>query len=249
MNYNEFKLVKIEEVTYGVRIFSFEGDVPPYKPGNFFLIRLAGEDGTKIFRPFSSATHPSEHGLRFCVKKHTNASLAMEGAPASFAPMKKNSTFTELLWKLRVGNTTEIDGPYGIFTLDENDGERVFIAGGTGIAPLRSMIMQTILEEKRAHLFHSASNLSSLIYSDEMQLYEEKNQNFRFFPAVTREEMPHDWQGIHGRLTVETIAQKLGTLSGKTFYLCGPKEMIASLVKGLEASGVHKEKIKKEEWG
>ena len=229
MNYSEFKLVKIDEVAEGVRIFSFEGEVPPYKPGNFFLIRLEGEDGKKIFRPFSSATHPSEHNLRFCVKK--------------------NGTFTKLLWKLRVGDIAEIDGPYGIFTLDGNDSERVFIAGGTGIAPLRSMIMQTILEEKRAHLFHSASNLPSLVYSDEMRLYEAKNQNFRFFPTVTREEMPHDWKGIRGRLTAETIAQKLGTLSGKTFYLCGPKEMIASLVKGLEAAGVQREKIKKEEWG
>jgi ferredoxin-NADP reductase len=229
MGYREFTLAKIEEVAEGVRIFTFEGKVPPYKPGNFFLIRLEGADGKMIFRPFSAASHQMEPDLRFCVKK--------------------NGAFTELLWKLRTGDAAEIDGPYGIFTLDDNDSERVFIAGGTGIAPLRGMIMQTLLEEKRASLFHSASTTSGLVYSDEMRLFQARNPGFRFFPAVTRQEMPHDWEGMQGRLTADAIAQKLGSLSGKTFYLCGPKEMIGSLVAGLTRAGVPKEKIRKEEWG
>ena len=229
MGYVEHKLAKIEEVSDTVRIFSFDGEAPHFKPGNFFLIRLQGEDGKKIFRAFSAATHPSEHGLRFCLKKH--------------------GVFTELMWRLREGGIAEIDGPYGIFALDEHDAERVFIAGGTGIAPLRGMIMQTLIEEKHSCLFHSASALSGLTYSDEMRLFEARNPDFRFFPAVTRQEMPQGWEGIRGRLTAEAIAQKLGALSGKTFYLCGPKEMVGSLVEGLVKAGVPKERIKKEEWG
>jgi len=223
------RLARVEEVAEGIRIFSFEGEVPEYQPGNFFLIRLEGEGGKKIFRPFSAATHPSEHGLRFCVK--------IKGA------------LTSLLWKMPIGGIAEIAGPYGLFVLDGSDSERVFIAGGTGIAPLRAMILQTLAEEKRAFLFHSAGTHSGLIYSEEMRLYEAKNPNFSFFPAVTRQEMPDEWEGIRGRLTAEAIAQKLGLLEGKTFYLCGPKEMISSLVDGLAAAGVPKEKIKKEEWG
>ena len=229
MDYCEFKLVKIEEVTDTVRILSFEGEVPQYKPGNFFLIRLAGEDGKNIFRPFSAATHPSEHNLRFCVKK--------------------NGAFTELLWKLHEGDVAEISGPYGIFMLDNNDDERVFIAGGTGITPLRSMIMQTLLEEKRASLFHTSSTLAGIIYADEMRLFEARNPNFKFFPAVTQQEMPPEWEGVRGRLTAENIAQKIGALFGKTFYICGPKGMVESLAEGLVKAGVPKEKIKKEGWG
>ena len=249
MGYREHRIAKIEEVTGQVRIFSFDGEVPPYKPGNFFLIRLAADGGKMIFRPFSAATHPSEHDLRFCIKKNTGSSLAAEGAPASLAPMKKNGVFTERLWKLREGDAVEIDGPYGVFLLDGGDAERVFIAGGTGITPLRGMIMQTLLEEKRASLFHSASTLPGIIYADEMRLFGSKNPNFRFFPAVTRQEMPDGWEGMRGRLTADAIAQKLGALSGKTFYICGPKEMVETLVDGLAGAGVPKEKIKKEEWG
>ena len=249
MDYAGFRLSRIEEVTDAVRIFSFEGEVPHYKPGNFFLIRLASDDGKKIFRAFSAATHPSEHGLRFCIKKNTGSSLAAEGASASSAPMKKHGVFTELIWKLREGDIAEISGPYGIFMLDGSDTERVFIAGGTGITPLRGMIMQTLLEEKPSALFHSASAPQGIVYSEEMRLFEARNQNFRFFPAVTRQEMPQEWEGIRGRITTDAISQRLGALSGKTFYICGPKEMVAALVEGLAAAGVPKEKIKKEEWG
>jgi len=229
MDYCRFRLAKIEEASGTVRILSFDGEVPQYKPGNFFLIRLEGADGKKVFRPFSAATHPSEHNLRFCVKR--------------------NGAFTELLWKLHIGDSAEISGPYGTFLLDDNDGERVFIAGGTGIAPLRGMAMQTLIEEKRASLFHSASTLAGLVYYDEMMLFKARNPNFDFFPAVTQQEMPREWQGMQGRLTEEAIAEKLGKLSGKTFYLCGPKGMVSSLAEGLLKAGVPKGKIKKEEWG
>ncbi|MFA6907571.1 MAG: FAD-dependent oxidoreductase [Candidatus Micrarchaeia archaeon] len=249
MAYGEHRIARIEEVTESVRIFHMDGEAQPFKPGNFFLIRLRMEDGKKMFRPFSAASHPSEGSLRFCIKKNTNSSLAAEGAPASSAPMKKSGMFTRRMWSLRAGDIVEIDGPYGIFTLDGNDEARVFIAGGTGIAPLRSMVLQTIIEEKPSCLFHSASTQSGLAYAEEMALLESKNPSFRCIHAVTRQVMPPEWEGIRGRITVDAIAQRLGTLAGKTFYLCGPKEMVEALVHGLAGAGVPKERVKKEEWG
>ena len=229
MAYQEHRIAMIEEVTESVRIFHMDGEAQPFKPGNFFLMRIIGEDGKKAFRPFSAASHPSEGSLRFCIKK--------------------GGAFTTRLWGLGTGDAVEIDGPYGIFLLDGSDTGRVFIAGGTGIAPLRSMIMQTLLEEKPAALFHSASAMPGLAYSGEMELISSRNPSFTFFPAVTRQEMPQEWEGIRGRITVDAISQRLGALSGKTFYICGPKEMVETLVQGLAAAGVPKEKVKKEEWG
>jgi len=229
MDYATFKLIRMEEMSEDVRTFTFEGEVPPYRPGNFFLIRLPNDEGKKIFRSFSAAAHPSEGNLHFCVKK--------------------SGVFSSLLWKIREGDAAEISGPYGLFVLDEKDSERVFIGGGTGVAPLRSMIIQTLLEGKSTSLFHSARMISGLTYSGEMRQLEAKNPHFKFFPAVTREQMPPDWDGMRERLSAATIAQKLGALEGKTFYICGPKGMVATLVEGLMAAGVPKEKVKKEEWG
>ncbi|MFA6214446.1 MAG: FAD-dependent oxidoreductase [Candidatus Micrarchaeia archaeon] len=229
MDYREFRLARIAKGTEGVRFFAFEGEVPPYMPGCFFLIRLAGNDGKPVFRPFSAASHPSEAGLQFCVKK--------------------NGAFTELLWNLREGDSAQISGPYGTFALDGNDGERVFVAGGVGIAPLRSMIRQTLLEGRRATLFHSARTRSSMAYSEEMAQLAAKNPGFRFFPAITREELPQGWGGMKERLTAEAVLQRLGAPDGKAFYLCGTKEMVSSIAEGLMKAGVPKERVKRESWG
>jgi len=245
----ELLLDSVVEEGGEVRSLYFSGSVPPYKPGNFFRLWLQGNDGKRIFRPYSAASHPSEPGLRLSIKKHTSASLAAEGASASSAPIKKNGSFSDMVFCLKQGDRVEVDGPYGIFTLGQNDGERVFIAGGVGITPLRGMIIQTLMEGKPAVLFHSSRTLEGITCIGEMKLLELQSQGFKYFPAVTRELMPEGWGGMTGRVGTEEIRGKLGTLSGKTFYICGPPEMVEGVVKGLLDAGVKKESIRKEEWG
>ncbi|GEM_PF-1722539 len=245
----ELRLARIVEESPDVRTLIFEGSVPPYKPGNFFRLWLPGSSGKKSFRPYSAASHPSEGNLRFCIKKRTGASLAAEGAPASSAPIKKNRSFSSRMWDLHEGDSVELDGPHGTFSLGKNDSERVFVAGGVGIAPLRSMIIQTLLDGKRTALFHSAQNLSGIAYIGEMKFLEMQNQSFKYFPAITREAPAEGWGGLNGRITAEEVKRKLGPLEGKSFYLCGPVEMVSGIAKGLLDAGVKKENIRKEEWG
>ncbi|MCX6771881.1 MAG: FAD-dependent oxidoreductase [Candidatus Micrarchaeota archaeon] len=245
----EFVLEKAVDEGEGVRSLYFRGSVPPYKPGNFFRLHLANSEGRKMFRPYSAASHPSEPLLRFCIKNHAGDFLAVEGAQASSTPIKKNGVFSSMVWELHVGGRAEIDGPYGIFTLDPGDSERVFIAGGVGITPLRSMIMQTLLEGRNATLFHSARTLAGITCGEELMKLAKENPRLKCFHAVTREQMPISWEGIRGRINAEEISRRLGALEGKTFYICGPPEMVQGVAQGLLAAGVPKEKVKKEEWG
>ena len=60
MAYQEHRIARIEEVTENVRIFHMDGEAQPFKPGNFFLMRINGEGGKKVFRPFLSLIHISE---------------------------------------------------------------------------------------------------------------------------------------------------------------------------------------------
>jgi Na+-transporting NADH:ubiquinone oxidoreductase subunit F len=136
-----------------------------------------------------------------------------------------------------------------LFLLDKNDNDRVFIAGGVGITPLRPMIIETLIEGKRAAFFHSARTLSELTYIGEMKMLEAQNPLFKFHPTVTREKLPDGWGGMQMRLSAQSIAGKLGGLDGKTFYICGAPGMASSLAKELMEAGVAKDKIKKEEWG
>ncbi len=232
MEFRQFVVRKISEESADVRTFFLsrpDGSVPAYQPGQFFLLRLPEEGGRTCQRSYSAASHPSESLLLFCIK--------LKGA------------FTHLLWKLKEGDSVEVDGPYGTFLLRADDAERVFIGGGVGISALRSMILQTLKEGKKAHLFHCAHWREGLTYYEEMKSAESFHPSFRFYPSITGEEVPGGWGGLTGRITVQMLKEKLGTLSGKAYYLCGSKEMAGTLASALIAEGVPKELVKKDEWG
>ena len=233
MNFQPFILKSVTEESAEVRTFRFtkqDGSVPAYKPGHFFLLRLTGDDGKPQQRSYSVASHPDEPELSFCIK--------LKGA------------FTHMLWKLKAGDTVEIDGPYGIFLLNESDTERIFVGGGVGISALRSMILQTVKHDnKRAWLFHSARQFDGLTYFSEMKNLAKEYPLFKFNSCVTGEEKPAGWNGYCERISVPMLKQVLGNLSDKTFYLCGNKEMTSTLANALMVEGVPKERIKKDEWG
>ncbi|MEM4348462.1 MAG: FAD-binding oxidoreductase [Candidatus Anstonellaceae archaeon] len=231
----EFKHFVVEEIVQeaaDVRTFKLSpisGSIPKYQPGQFFLLRLPDGTGKYIHRPYSVASHPEEPNLWFCIKN--------------------KGFFPSLLWKLKPKDSLELDGPYGIFLLGKEDKERVFIGGGVGISALRSMIIQTVKENLPAWLFHSAHTKEGLIYFDQMQALSSSYSSFKFFPSISGDNIPFGWSGLKGRITVEILKEKLGSLQGKSFYLCGSKEMVSSLASSLMTSGVPKESIKKDEWG
>ncbi|VVC00879.1 Sulfhydrogenase 1 subunit gamma [uncultured archaeon] len=233
MNFQPYVLQDTVNESDDVRTFRFakgDGTLPAYKPGHFFLLRLKGEDGKMMQRSYSVASHPEEPFLSFCIK--------LKGA------------FTHLLWKLKSGDTVEIDGPYGIFLLRQEDTERVFIGGGVGISALRSMILQTVKHDgKRACLFHCAHEFPGLAYFQEMKSLSAGNPLFKFYPSITGEEKPAGWNGMCDRIGVPLLKKILGTFEDKTFYLCGSKGMVSGLTEALIADGVPKDRIKKDEWG
>ena len=232
MDFRQFEVNEIAEESDGIRTFRLsakDGTAPAYKPGHFFLLRLRNADGKFVQRSYSAASHPSEPGLGFCIK--------LKGE------------FTHLLWNLKKGDTMEADGPYGVFLLRQEDDERVFIGGGVGISALRSMIIQTVkFEGKPSCLFHSAHTFEGLTYYSEMKSLAEQNPHFKFYPSVTGPDAPAGWGGLCERASVQCLKEKLGALLGKSFYLCGSKEMTGALYASLLVEGVPKEMIKKDEW-
>ncbi|VVC01992.1 Sulfhydrogenase 1 subunit gamma [uncultured archaeon] len=233
MKFEKYAVSEIVQESRDVRTFKLAksgGPAPSYQPGHFFLLRLPDANGKPVQRSYSAASVPGEAALWFCIK--------LKGA------------FTQLLWKLQAGSAIEVDGPYGVFMLIPGDAERVFIGGGVGISALRSMILHTVKNEgKRACLFHSGRFREALIYYDEMKKLADASPNFKFYPTITGDEIPDGWKGSKGRISAQMIKQTLGSLSGKSFYLCGSKEMTGELSAALISEGVPKERIKKDEWG
>jgi len=231
MDFRKYRIERVEEKGGSVRTFllmPLEGRQPSFQPGNFFLLMLRTAAGKPLFRPYSVASQPWEVGLLFCIKN--------------------GGEFTSLLFALGEGGEIEVDGPYGTFTLAAEDSFRVFIAGGVGISPLRGMALQSAAEGMPCALFQSAKEKSGLFFSEEFEGLAKGGRGFSYFTALTQEQ-PEGFGGIAGRITAERMKEKLGSLEGKAYYICGSKEMASQLATELIAAGVPKASVHKEEWG
>src|SRR5579885_1687203 len=91
-------------------------------PGQFVNVTANVTPNTRVRRAYSIASSPLESEFRLTVKRMENGSLS-----------------TYLCDKAAVGDVVDVRGPYGIFTLEEKAAQSIFIAGGSGIVPFRSM--------------------------------------------------------------------------------------------------------------
>lgn len=223
---------RIDVLSYNVRGFRFKLVDPPtltFQAGQFIIVNVP-KDGAVVKRAYSIASPPHEpNAIELCVQH-------VEGGVAS--------TYFR---QLKEGNTVSITGPHGRFVLKEPlDYEPVFMATGTGVAPMRSMIR---------HLFHinctqtvwllfGARYEHALLYESEFRSLANLRHNFRYVPTVSR---PKEWHGESGHIQ-QTFQKYITDVSNKEIYVCGWLEVVKSVCKDLEGMGVPKEKLHYEEW-
>ncbi|MFN4316663.1 flavin reductase family protein [Acinetobacter parvus] len=121
----------------------------------------------------------------------------------------------------------------------------VFLAGGSGSAPARSMLLD-ILERQlpyRFHLIYINSFEDDVIYSQELQALAEQYDNFSLTTFVTRPSS--NYTGRTGRLNLEILKELLGQeLEQKMFYICGPTPFNETCVEQLGELGVKSRRIR-----
>ena len=184
--------------------------------------------------PYSIASAPEEtarHGwLEFLVK--------VDGS----------TRFGACVSDLRRGTAITVSGPGGSFTFPIQTAHRnfLFVAGGTGIAPLRSMIYHAIERHiaGRIALLYSAKTAAEFAYLKDFRALERQG---RIELALTLTGDDSKWR--HGRGRAD--AARLGPLVGDTpplCFLCGPAAMIAAVTNALESLAVPRENIRTEGW-
>lgn len=186
-------------------ILRFKADSIDFIPGQFYNIKLKSEE--LLMRPYSVCSTPEDDYLEFYIKAHEDGKVASK------------------ILELKEGDEVEILGPNGKFLLQNSSKEIYFICGGTGIAPIISMIRKS---KRKITLLHGASHVDELGYFDELK--EMETENFTYLPTVSRE----DWKGNKGR--VETLLDNC-TNSEAEVYICGPPEMVDEVKKELERKG------------
>jgi ferredoxin-NADP reductase len=163
----------------------------------------------------------------------------------------RETAFKAALKAAPLGTTCQVSRPRGSFTLHK-DATRpaVFLAGGIGITPMRS-ILHWAAQERLPHklyLFYSNRHLEDAAFLEEFEDLATKNPCFRFIPTLTGVESPA-WHYEHGPIDHSLLARYLDGLNRPVYYAAGPSGMVAAMASLLRGSGVSDDDIKTEEFG
>jgi ferredoxin-NADP reductase len=152
--------------------------------------------------------------------------------------------------RLEAGTLVDVEGPIGRFTLPESPEERrfVFIAGGTGIAPLRAMLRHALHEPAREiALLYSARTPADFAYEAEMRELA-RGGRIELCQTVTRDGTTHGWGGARGRFGRDDLAPLVDHPSTVCF-LCGPPAMVEEIRTLLDGLGMPRDRVRTEQLG
>jgi propane monooxygenase reductase subunit len=129
---------------------------------------------------------------------------------------------------LENGDPLSLRGPFGNFSLREGADAILFIAGGSGLGPILSMLREMAAQEtkptRRVRLLYGARTRRDLCFVEELRRYETTFADLKFIPVLSEASDDLEWRGDRGLVTeaIERWAEH-----GKVqAYLCGPPPMI-----------------------
>lgn len=215
-----------------VTLVPFSGTVFDFKPGQFVMLKLYRDGKPWRQKAYSIASSPHE-------RDHLQFGIKVQGE------------FTKAIDGLSVGNTVDVLGPYGVFTLAPEMTDVIFLAGGIGITPLLSILrFETETKSQRnLTLFYANRTKDDIAFFHELIALTEQNQNLNIIFAVdsgTKPEFPHSCEG---RITVAVMKEYCPTFDGRHFFLCGPPPFMNAMLVCLTEQGVPRERIKMERFG
>jgi ferredoxin-NADP reductase len=223
------QLEKTEYLTKDVKLLTFK--VPAsftFKAGQFASFQLE-KNGKIVPKPYSIVNPPNQDGkLVFCMK------IIPGGLASDIFAKAKPSNPKE--------NTHELEGPFGMFTFQENakEDEHWFICNGAGVAPFCSILFTHVKEnpDKKFKLVFGCKTQDNLLFYEDFKKLAKQYRNFEYFPTLTREK----WNGATGRVQTHLPED----VSGKMFYLCGFKDMVLDTRQTLLNKGVDPKNLKME---
>ncbi len=223
---------ELRDLNYDTRLVRLKLVEPPqieFKPGQYIQLETPpyGKTPEPVYRAYSVASPAS---LRDAIE------LIIRRVP--------NGICTTYVFEVMAeGDEATINGPYGEFYLRDTDAEIILIGGGSGIAPIRSILFQMAEEgsERKATFYYGANEVRDLYLVEEMREFERKIAEFTYVPAVARPAEDEQWDGETGLVT-EAIDRHVEDCSTQEVYLCGAPAMIDAAVELLAPKGLTEER-------
>ncbi|MDE2079389.1 MAG: hypothetical protein KGI73_03320 [Patescibacteria group bacterium] len=191
-------------------------------PGQFITVYFP-ELGTPQGKAYSISSAPDETEIAITVKRI--------------------GVFSNRLADLRPGDTVEASTPYGYFYSDSNETPLVMAAGGIGITPFRSIILDSLKKtpKRKLSLFYSARTAADLAFKSVLDECERRSTcRVQYF--VTREVAAPRGMAS-GRMSATALAAAAEGDATAEFMLCGSIPFVRDLWRGLRAEGIDEGRI------
>lgn len=164
----------------------------------------------------------------------------------------RNTAFKHVLQTMPLESEVKIEGPFGDLRLHNNAKRAaVFLAGGIGITPFRSILFDAADRKLPHHIFLFFSNHrpEDAPFLDELQSLERRNANYKFIGTMTSmEKSKLPWQGERGVINKEMLDRYLKDAASPIYYIAGPPGMVKGSHAMLQAAGIDDDDIRTEEF-
>lgn len=223
---------RIEDLTPDIKAFRFELKEPAnisYIPGQYVQLYCPAYDGTgDVYRAYSIASNPKDKGV---------IDLLIRLVPGGICT-------TWCFEHLKEGDDVRINGPYGEFRLSATDAPIIFVAGGTGMAPIECMLheMRNTGNQRQATYFFGVNRVDELFHKELMHEFERDLPSFRFVPVVAQPADDSGWTGETGLVT-QALERNMSDTSKHEAYLCGSPGLINASIAVLAKLGMPEENI------
>jgi Na+-transporting NADH:ubiquinone oxidoreductase subunit F len=227
------EVLSLRDLTYDIKEVTLKLKDPPeiaMKAGKYvqFVVPAYELTPEPVYRAYSVSSSPS----------------AKDTVELEIRLVPNGICTTYVFNHLKEGDPVTINGPYGDFYLRDSGREIIFIAGGSGMAPIKSMLLDMAEKgvTRKATYFFGARTTRDLFLVEEMRALEKRLAGFTFVPALSSPGPGEAWTGETGLIT-EVLDRRFSRLDNHEAYLCGSPGMIDASVKVLKSKGMPDELI------
>lgn len=180
--------------------------------------------------------------------------FSLASDPASdqimIATRLRDSAFKSSLWSAALGDAVRFMGPVGRFTLHQDpDRLAVFLAGGIGITPVRSITAQAVREGMRRRLIVLYSNRTraAAAFHDDFHRWSRESPNLDYVPTLTAER-PAGWSGELTTIDEPMIRRHVSDPGSALYYVVGPPGFVSAMKSLLRSMKLDDSQIKSEDF-
>ncbi|OHD78680.1 MAG: oxidoreductase [Spirochaetes bacterium RIFOXYC1_FULL_54_7] len=232
-------VTSMKDLTYDIKEVLFRLDEPKdidFIAGQYVQIVVPPYGSVKesVQRAYSMSSRPLD-------KNHVE--LLVRLVPGGIA-----TTFVHQ--QLKEGGKVELVGAFGDFRVRDTPAAMVCVAGGSGMAPFKSMFYDmrenNSFPEKEIWYFFGARTTKDMFYLDELRQLQKEWSRFHFIPALSEPKPEENWKGETGLITdvlEKYIKEKIGKDEGLEGYLCGSPGMINACINVMTRNGMEESKV------